>query len=360
MCQKTGNLLIAAPRLAQHRAAHIGHLGHAATQAIDHGLDVLLIQPRSHHIVAADRKMLVRPIARVGHKIGQPLVFGRGRGQQQIIGPQPMGKLAKLGALVQRNMRLIHHQPNLQALRTGAGQQGGQGAHIVIAIRVIPLGAPLRSGHALSGGNQHRARCHLLVAPLGQRHRTQVGGLLQQSIERLRHQGDVGHKPEPQHIALLTHALQHLPDHESLTRPCGRTQQTRRRRLAQQGGADVGNQRGLKFLWLQAGGLGRQAQVQRRLQQMGGGQKSGRIHNVLGALEISNKLALNAYSASANSYCFNVLTLAFATLLPLQQHLPQRKHLRLHPALCQPVPHRLGTLRHDQQAGHAMLGGQSQ
>lgn len=29
-------------------------------------------------------------------------------------------------------------------------------------------------------------------------------------------------------------------------------------------------------------------------------------------------------------------------------------------AMCQPVPYRLGTLRHDQQAGHAMLGGQSQ
>ena len=234
--------------------------------------------------------MLVRPIARVGHKIGQPLVFGRGRGQQQIIGPQPMGKLAKLGALVQRNMRLIHHQPNLQALRTGAGQQGGQGAHIVIAIRVIPLGAPLRPGHTLGGGNQHRARRHLLVAPLGQGYRAQIGGLLQQSIQRLRHQGDVGHKPEPQHIALLTHALQHLPDHESLTRPRGRTQQTRRRRLAQQGGADVGNQRGLKFLGLQAGGLGGQAQVQWGLQQMGAWQGGGSVHRVFGALEISNKI----------------------------------------------------------------------
>ena len=40
-------------------------------------------------------------------------------------------------------------------------------------------------------------------------------------------------------------------------------------------------------------------------------------------LKFQTKLALNAYSVSANSYCFNVLTLAFATLLPLQQHLPQ-------------------------------------
>ena len=57
-------------------------------------------------------------------------------------------------------------------------------------------------------------------------------------------------------------------------------------------GADVAQSAWLKFLWLQAGGLGRQAQVQRGLQQWVRSKEAG-VFMVFWTLEISNKLAPN-------------------------------------------------------------------
>ena len=80
LCQLAGNGLVARPGLAQHGAAHIGDLRHAAAQAVHHRLDVLLVQAGQHHIVAAGRKMPVRAVACMHQKIRQTLVFGRGGG----------------------------------------------------------------------------------------------------------------------------------------------------------------------------------------------------------------------------------------------------------------------------------------
>ena len=110
--------------------------------------------------------MLLAAVARMGQKIRRALVFGCGRGHQQIVGPEPMRKLAKLGAFVQANVGLINHQANLQTLGPCASHHGSHGAHIVVTIGVIALGARLRFGHGLRGGNQHRARHHILITPM--------------------------------------------------------------------------------------------------------------------------------------------------------------------------------------------------
>jgi hypothetical protein len=65
------------------------------------------------------------------------------------------------------------------------------------------------------------------------------------------HQRDKRHKPEPQHIALCAHTLQHLANHKRLARSRGRAQQTRWRRDAQQRRAYVVDQLSLKSLGLQ-------------------------------------------------------------------------------------------------------------
>ena len=107
------NLQMAQPALAQHGAAQVGDGGHGRTQAVHHGFNVFFIQPGVDHRIAADGKSLLRAVARVRQKLIQTLVFGGGRGHEQVIGAQPVGKFAKFGVLVHADMGLVHHQPHL-------------------------------------------------------------------------------------------------------------------------------------------------------------------------------------------------------------------------------------------------------
>ena len=161
-----------------------------------------------------------------------------------------MGKFSKFRALVQCNVGFIDHQPHLQPLRPCTSDKGGQGACLVVTVSVVALGAPLGARHALRGGKQHHACVRLLIAAIVEAAGCKTGGIRAQCVFGLLHQRHERHEPEPQHIALRTHALQHLADDESLARPRGCAQQTRRRWLAQQGARHTADQVALKLLGL--------------------------------------------------------------------------------------------------------------
>ena len=124
---------------------------HGLAQAVHHGFNVFFVKARVHHCVAAHGKTLLCVIAGMDQKLVQTFVFGGGGGHQQVVGREPMGKLAKLGAFVQANVRLVHHQTHLQPLGASARHQRCQGAHVIVPIGVITFGAPLRAGHTLGG-----------------------------------------------------------------------------------------------------------------------------------------------------------------------------------------------------------------
>ena len=168
-------------------------------------------------------------------------------------------------------MGFVHHQTHLQTLRAGAVNKRGQRAGVVVAVSVIALGAPLRTRHALGGGQQHHAGVRFLVAAIAQAARRQRRRVGRQRVFGLLHQRDKRHKPEPQHRALRTHALQHLADDKGFARPRGRAQQTRRRRLAQQGALHALHQAALKIFRLHCRALRGHGDGVHRHEGQGGG-----------------------------------------------------------------------------------------
>ena len=256
LLQLAFQLAMPLPRLTQHRAFQVSHRLHALPQVVHHRLDITLVQARRYHLITARRKALESAHARFTQKGEQALILRRCRRHDQKVRRQPMDKLAELGRLIQPDMRLINHHAQRQPLRFGPGDKGRQRPHFIVTIGVVTGFAILRPANPGCGRQQNHARFRFLIPPLRQHRRGQSGAVGGQRILRLLHQIDERHKPQPQRRTGGIHFFQHARNHVGLARTGRGAQQAGRRRLAQQGGSHVLDQRALKSLRLDSGRLG--------------------------------------------------------------------------------------------------------
>ena len=223
------------PCLPQHRAFQIGNSGYAVAQVVYHGFHVALVQTCFHRFCTADRECFARALAGMGQELVQPRVLRRCRRHHQIVRRQPVRELAELGAVIQADMGLVHHQPDLQAAHARQCHEFVQRGAFIVAIRGIAGLAVLGAGHGLRRGQQHRARNGLLVAAARQHDRRQARCVGQQRILGLLGQVDEGHEPEPDRRLRRRDLGKHARQHEGLAGAGGRAQQAGRRGLAKQG-----------------------------------------------------------------------------------------------------------------------------
>ncbi|OIQ68396.1 hypothetical protein GALL_500120 [mine drainage metagenome] len=130
--EQPADVLVTPPGPAQHRQLEVGDALHRVAQVIHHGFQPGFVQSLGHHVSTAHTERLEGNIARAGNEFIELRVFGRGASHEQIVGPQPLHKTAKLGGHMQGNVRLVHDQANLQAPRARQGKVGRQTALAVI------------------------------------------------------------------------------------------------------------------------------------------------------------------------------------------------------------------------------------